>query len=208
VLLQVENVRKSFGPLEVLKGVSLPVDRGDVVAILGPSGSGKTTLLHIIGALETFDGGQVIVDGIDVNDPKTHRDYFANKVGFLFQNFVLIEDMTVRKNLNLIRKTNASGISIAEALDYVGLGDKIDQKVYELSGGEQQRVALARLMIKKCDIILADEPTGSLDRKNAERVLSILEDFHQKGKTVVIVTHDEGIKNRGWRVKRTAIRIM
>ena len=200
MLLQVENVRKSFGPLEVLKGVSLPVDRGDVVAILGPSGSGKTTLLHIIGALETFDGGQVIVDGIDVNDPKTHRDYFANKVGFLFQNFVLIEDMTVRKNLNLIRKTNASGISIAEALDYVGLGDKIDQKVYELSGGEQQRVALARLMIKKCDIILADEPTGSLDRKNAERVLSILEDFHQKGKTVVIVTHDEGIKNRGWRV--------
>lgn len=199
-MIAITGLNKAYGEHQIFQDFSLTIPTGEMIVLSGESGSGKTTLLHIIGALETFDGGQVIVDGIDINDPKTHKDYFANKVGFLFQNFVLIEDMTVRKNLNLIRKTNASGISIEEALDYVGLGDKIDQKVYELSGGEQQRVALARLMIKKCDIILADEPTGSLDRKNAERVLALLEEFHQKGKTVVIVTHDEGIKSRGWRV--------
>lgn len=144
--------------------------------------------------------GDVFVDGINLNNQKNHRSYFSDKVGFLFQNFVLIEDKTVRKNLELIRKTNSSGVSIDEALEHVGLADKIDSKVYTLSGGEQQRVALARLMIKKCDVILADEPTGSLDTKNAERVLSILEELNRNGKTVILVTHDETIKKRGWRV--------
>ena len=141
-----------------------------------------------------------MIDGIDINNPKTHRQYFSDKVGFLFQNFVLIEDKTVRQNLAMIRKSNSSGVSIEDALSRVGLGDKIDSKVYTLSGGEQQRVALARLMIKKCDLILADEPTGSLDKKNAESVLQILSDLNKLGKTIILVTHDEGIKNRGWRV--------
>ena len=118
----------------------------------------------------------------------------------MFQNFLLVEDKTVRQNLELIRKSNSSGVSISDALKFVNLSDKIDSKVYTLSGGEQQRVALARLIIKKCDIILADEPTGSLDRKNADRVLSILEDLNRRGKTIVLVTHDESIKMRGWRV--------
>ena len=173
---------------------------GEIAVISGESGAGKTTLLNIIGALEPFDGGQVVVNGIDINNPRNHRKYFAEQVGFLFQNFVLIEELSVRKNLEFVRKANASGIPIEEALRRVGLLDKIDSKVYTLSGGEQQRVALARLMIKKCNIILADEPTGSLDRKNADHVLSILESLNAEGKTVLIVTHDMSIKTRGWRM--------
>lgn len=199
-MIQISNLSKAFGDHVLFDNFSLTVDSGEFVILSGASGSGKTTLLNIIGALEKFDGGSVMIDGIDINNPKTHRQYFSDKVGFLFQNFVLIEDKTVRQNLAMIRKSNASGVSIEDALSRVGLADKIDSKVYTLSGGEQQRVALARLMIKKCDLILADEPTGSLDKKNAERVLRILSDLNKLGKTIILVTHDEEIKNRGWRV--------
>lgn len=199
-MIQISNLSKAFGDHVLFDNFSLTVDSGEFVILSGTSGSGKTTLLNIIGALEKFDSGSVMIDGIDINNPKTHRQYFSDKVGFLFQNFVLIEDKTVRQNLAMIRKSNASGVSIEDALSRVGLADKIDSKVYTLSGGEQQRVALARLMIKKCDLILADEPTGSLDKKNAERVLQILADLNKQGKTIVLVTHDEDIKNRGWRV--------
>ena len=199
-MIQISNLSKAFGDHVLFDNFSLTVDSGEFVILSGASGSGKTTLLNIIGALEKFDGGSVMIDGIDINNPKTHRQYFSDKVGFLFQNFVLIEDKTVRQNLAMIRKSNASGVSIEDALSRVGLADKIDSKVYTLSGGEQQRVALARLMIKKCDLILADEPTGSLDKNNAERVLQILADLNKQGKTIILVTHDEDIKNRGWRV--------
>lgn len=199
-MIQISNLSKAFGDHVLFDNFSLTIDSGEFVILSGASGSGKTTLLNIIGALEKFDGGSVMIDGIDINNPKTHRLYFSDKVGFLFQNFVLIEDKTVRQNLAMIRKSNASGVSIEDALSRVGLADKIDSKVYTLSGGEQQRVALARLMIKKCDLILADEPTGSLDKKNAERVLRILSDLNKLGKTIILVTHDEEIKNRGWRV--------
>ena len=199
-MIQISNLSKAFGDHVLFDNFSLTVDSGEFVILSGTSGSGKTTLLNIIGALEKFDSGSIMIDGIDINNPKTHRQYFSDKVGFLFQNFVLIEDKTVRQNLAMIRKSNASGVSIEDALSRVGLADKIDSKVYTLSGGEQQRVALARLMIKKCDLILADEPTGSLDKKNAERVLRILSDLNKLGKTIILVTHDEEIKNRGWRV--------
>lgn len=199
-MIQIRNLSKAFGEHIIFDHFNLTVSDGEFVVLSGESGSGKTTLLNIIGALEKFDDGEVYVDGIDINDAKNHRLYYANTVGFLFQNFVLIEDKTVRQNLSLIRKCNASGTSIEDALRSVGLGEKIDSKVFTLSGGEQQRIALARLMIKKCSLILADEPTGSLDKKNAERVLNILEDLNKQGKTVIIVTHDDEIKNRGWRV--------
>lgn len=199
-MIQISNLSKAFGDHILFENFSLTVDSGEFVILSGASGSGKTTLLNIIGALEKFDCGSVMIDGIDINNPKTHRQYFSDKVGFLFQNFVLIEDKTVRQNLAMIRKSNSSGVSIEDALSRVGLGDKLDSKVYTLSGGEQQRVALARLMIKKCDLILADEPTGSLDKNNAERVLQILADLNKQGKTIILVTHDEDIKNRGWRV--------
>ncbi|MEG0778770.1 MAG: ATP-binding cassette domain-containing protein [Oscillospiraceae bacterium] len=199
-MIEIKNLCKAFDKHKIFSDFSLSIKTGELVVLCGESGSGKTTLLNIIGALEKYDKGDVLVDGIDLNNQRNHRSYFSDKVGFLFQNFVLIEDKTVRKNLELIRKTNSSGVSIDEALEHVGLADKIDSKVYTLSGGEQQRVALARLMIKKCDVILADEPTGSLDTKNAERVLSILEELNRNGKTVILVTHDEEIKKRGWRV--------
>ena len=199
-MIEIKNLNKAYGKHSIFQDFSLRIRDGKIAVISGESGAGKTTLLNIIGALEPFDGGQVVVNGIDINNPRNHRKYFAEQVGFLFQNFVLIEELSVRKNLEFVRKANASGIPIEEALRRVGLLDKIDSKVYTLSGGEQQRVALARLMIKKCNIILADEPTGSLDRKNADHVLSILESLNAEGKTVLIVTHDMSIKTRGWRM--------
>lgn len=199
-MIEIKNLNKAYGKHSIFQNFSLCIRDGEIAVISGESGAEKTTLLNIIGALEPFDGGQVVVNGIDINNPKNHRKYFAEQVGFLFQNFVLIEELSVRKNLEFVRKANASGIPIEEALRRVGLLDKIDSKVYTLSGGEQQRVALARLMIKKCNIILADEPTGSLDRKNADHVLSILESLNAEGKTVLIVTHDMSIKTRGWRM--------
>lgn len=199
-MIEIKNLNKAYGKHSIFQDFSLRIRDGEIAVISGESGAGKTTLLNIIGALEPFDGGQVVVNGIDINNPRNHRKYFAEQVGFLFQNFVLIEELSVRKNLEFVRKANASGIPIEEALRRVGLLDKIDIKVYTLSGGEQQRVALARLMIKKCNIILADEPTGSLDRKNADHVLSILESLNAEGKTVLIVTHDMSIKTRGWRM--------
>ena len=117
-------------------------------------------------------------------------------MGFLFQNFALLENKTVRDNLEMIQKSGRSGVEITDALDKVGLRNVLDQKVYKLSGGEQQRVALARLMIKKCSLILADEPTGSLDKRNSDVVMSVLHDLNLQGKTVIVVTHDEEIVKR------------
>lgn len=199
-MIEIKNLFKSFGNKVIFSNFSLQIESGEFVVVSGESGSGKTTLLNILGGLECFEEGSVIVDGIPISASRMLPKYYAEKVGFLFQNFLLVEDKTVRQNLELIHKSNSSGISVVEALKFVNLSDKIDSKVYTLSGGEQQRVALARLMVKKCDLILADEPTGSLDRKNASRVLSILEELNHKGKTVVLVTHDESIKGRGWRV--------
>ena len=154
----------------------------------------------MIGSLEKFDSGEIIVDGIDISKRKNQHKYLSEKVGFLFQNFALIEDKTVKQNLEIIRKSNRSNVSIDEALDKVGLLETKDKKVYTLSGGEQQRIALARLIIKKCDLILCDEPTGSLDRINGERIMSILWNMNKEGKTVVLVTHDEKYKKIGGRV--------
>ncbi|MEA4826568.1 MAG: ATP-binding cassette domain-containing protein, partial [Clostridium sp.] len=131
---------------------------------------------------------------------KNHLNYFRTKIGFLFQNFALVDNKTVKENLKLIRKDCKTDLSIEDALQIVGLKEKIGKKVYTLSGGEQQRVALARLMLKKCDIVLADEPTGSLDKNNAEVVLNILKQLNKQGKTIILVTHDEGMKKQGNRV--------
>ncbi len=137
------------------------------------------------------------MDGINYEKSNRLIEYYRFKVGFLFQNYGLIENKTVQENLNMVKPSTRTMISNIEALEKVGLADHMNQKVYKLSGGEQQRVALARLLIKQCDIILADEPTGSLDQKNSDRVLDILESFD---KTIVLVTHDESIKKRADRV--------
>lgn len=200
MMIEIKNLSKSFGDKVLFNDFNLTINKGEFVVFSGRSGCGKTTLLNMIGSLEKIDSGTIYVDGVDISKRKNQQQYFSNKVGFLFQNFALIEDKTVFENLKLIKKSNQSGTTIEEALERVQLADKKDSKVYTLSGGEQQRIALARLMIKKCDLILADEPIGSLDKENANEVMTILEDLNKEGKTVIVVTHDDDIKNRCERV--------
>ncbi|QPQ35481.1 ATP-binding cassette domain-containing protein [Lysinibacillus sp. JNUCC-52] len=199
-MIEIKHLSKSFGNRELFKDFSLTIQDGEFIVFSGPSGCGKTTLLNMIGAIEQIDSGTILVDSMDISQKKKQLNYFGNKVGFLFQNFALIEDKTVSYNLKMIKQKNRSSISLEEALNSVGLLNKLNDKIYTLSGGEQQRIALARLMIKKCDIILADEPTGSLDKANADVVMSILKNMHALGKTIILVTHDEDIKKRGERI--------
>ena len=199
-MIEIKNVSKSFGNKKIFENLNITIKNGEFVVFSGVSGCGKTTLLNMIGAIEKVDGGEILVDGVDISKRKNQMKYFKTKVGFLFQNFALVENKTVRENLKFVRNDCKTDLTIEEALKEVGLEKEIDSKVYALSGGEQQRAALARLILKKCDIILADEPTGSLDRKNAEAVLNILQKLNEKGKTIVLVTHDEEIKKRGDRV--------
>jgi len=199
-VIEIRNLCKSFGEQSIYDDFSLEIADGDFIVLSGKSGCGKTTLLNIIGGLESVDSGSILVDGVDISKRKNKLSYYQNKVGFLFQNFALVDTKTVRENLELVYKKSRSETSFEDALSNVGLANKIDEKVYKLSGGEQQRVAVARLMIKKCDVILADEPTGSLDKENAREIIRLLTELNHSGKTIVMVTHDEEFKNVGNRV--------
>ena len=200
-MIVINQLTKTFDEQTIFEDLSLTIETGEFVVFSGPSGCGKTTLLNMIGGLEVADHGEIIVNGNNILKQKNLMPYFREQVGFLFQNFALIDNKTVKENLAIIKKKSRnSQISLEEALQFVGLARKMNSKVYKLSGGEQQRVALARLMLKKNQIILADEPTGSLDKKNAEEVMTILEAMHHSGKTVIVVTHDEEIKKRAKRV--------
>lgn len=196
-MIEIKNISKKFEDNTIFSDFNLTIEDGDFIIFSGPSGCGKTTLLNMIGAIEKIDSGEIIVDGMDIKDKRNHLKYFRTKIGFLFQNFALVDNKTVKENLKFIRKDCKTSLSIEEALNIVGLEEKLNKKVYTLSGGEQQRVALARLMLKKCDVILADEPTGSLDKKNAQDVLNILKQLNKQGKTIILVTHDEDIKKQG-----------
>lgn len=188
-MIELIGLCKSFEEKVILKDFSLRIEDGEFVVITGKSGCGKTTLLNMIGGLEPADAGEILVDGIDILKRRNKMAYFQKKVGFLFQNFALVDTKTVRENMEMIYRRSRSEVDFTAALEQVGLADRIDTKVYKLSGGEQQRVALARLMVKKCDIILADEPTGALDEGNARLVLHILQELNRMGRTVVMVTH-------------------
>lgn len=189
-MIKLENVSKSFGDRKLFSGLDLEIADGEFVVFTGSSGCGKTTLLNMIGGLEKVDEGRVQIDGRDISKRSEQLWLFGEKIGFLFQNFALSEKKTVRENLEFVKKKARSRTTIEDALSQVGLSGRMDSSIYTLSGGEQQRVAIARLMVKKCDIVLADEPTGSLDRKNAETVVSLLKKLCDEGKTVVMVTHD------------------
>lgn len=190
-MIEIVNLKKSFGQREIFHDFSAQIETGAFAVLRGKSGCGKSTLLHMIGCIEKPDGGRILLDGRDVHRQFSHKEYFGKRVGFVFQNFALMENETVLKNLMLVPKSNRADVSVQEALNEVMLPDCEEKKVYQLSGGEQQRVALARLMIKKCDIVLADEPTGSLDADSAAMVVEILKRMNKKGKTVVVVTHAE-----------------
>lgn len=192
-MIEIKNISKAFGEKMIFKDFSLTVNDGDFFVFTGKSGCGKSTILNIIGGLEKVDEGSVLFDGFNVYERKNQRKYYSECVNFLFQNFALIESKTVRENLNIIPKQYREEISIEESLENVGLLNEIDTKVYKLSGGEQQRVALARVSLKKCKVILADEPTGSLDFGNAQEVIRKLTELNDNGKTIILVTHNLSI---------------
>ena len=198
-MIQVRNIRKSFGNLEVLKGIDLDIERGKVVSIVGASGAGKTTLLQIMGTLDKPDSGSVVIDGVDVmqlSDAK--RSAFRNKhMGFVFQFHQLLPEFTALENVMmpaLIGGTlkREARKRAEELLDFMGLSQRASHKPSELSGGEKQRVAVARALVGKPDVVFADEPSGSLDTQNKQELHRLFFDLRdQMGQTFVIVTHDE-----------------
>jgi putative ABC transport system ATP-binding protein len=192
-LVQVENLRKEFGNVRALDGVSFRVDAGEWIAIMGPSGSGKTTLINILGGLDTPTTGQAIVDGTDVArlDEAGLTRFRAEKVGFIFQQFHLVPYLTALENVMLAQyfHSTTDEKEAQQSLERVGLGDRIEHLPSQLSGGEQQRVAVARALINHPKLILADEPTGNLDEANEEIVLSLLRELHREGHTILMVTH-------------------
>lgn len=193
--IELKNISKKYENKQVLDNFNLVVNKGEMMAITGQSGTGKSTLLNIVGLLEEPDSGDVIIQGIENawKSEKKQIELFRYTIGYLFQNYALIDNETVSKNLDValeyVKLPNKDDKK-KEVLEKVGLLDKLNSKIYQLSGGEQQRIALARLMLKKNDIILADEPTGSLDEVNRDQVLSILQSLNNEGKTILIVTHD------------------
>ena len=199
-MIEIQKLSKSFGSKTLFQDFNLSIERGEYVVFSGASGCGKTTLLNMIGSLEDYDSGHILVDGLDIGNRKNQQKYLREKVGFLFQNFALRVDKTVMENLEIVKKSNRSAVSIEEVLEKVGMEGSQSSKVYTLSGGEQQRIALARLMIKKCDLILCDEPTGSLDRDNGKKIMDLIGGMNQSGKTVILVTHDETYKSIGGRI--------
>lgn len=194
-LIELKNVNKNYGEKCVLKNLNIDINEGDFVGIKGRSGRGKTTLLNIIGLQETFEG-EYYFDGnkVDLDDKKSVRSLLKEQVGYLFQNFALIDDMNVYDNLNIVidKKKKNTESAMIDALELVGLNkDFLYQKIYKCSGGEQQRIAVARLILKNCKIILADEPTGSLDMENANLIMKLLTELNEQGKTIIMVSHDD-----------------
>lgn len=197
-MIKISNLNKSFNSRQLYKDFNMNIEDGDFVIFKGPSGCGKTTLLNMIGGIEDIDSGSVIVNGYDTSKKRDRQKILSEEVGFLFQNFALVEEKTVKQNLSFVKKKYRQDIDMKDSLSFVGLPEDIlKAKVYTLSGGEQQRVAIARLIMKKCNIILADEPTGSLDRKNADMVFELLDSLNKQGKTIVLVTHDSQLFGRG-----------
>lgn len=200
-MIDIKNITKSFGKLQVLKGIDLHINKGEVVSIVGPSGAGKTTLLQIIGTLDTPDTGEINIDGIDVRklSQKKLADFRNEHIGFVFQFHQLLPEFTALENIMIpafIAGTSKSEAKkrAMELLDFMGLADRASHKPNELSGGEKQRVAVARALVNNPSVILADEPSGSLDSKNKAELHQLFFDLRDKmGQTFVIVTHDEGL---------------
>lgn len=198
-MIQLEGITKSFGSLQVLKGIDLIINKGEVVSIVGPSGAGKTTLLQIMGTLDKPDSGRIVLNDTEVNRLKEKElSAFRNKeIGFVFQFHQLLPEFTALENVMipaLIQGISASEAkkNVREMLDFLGLAERASHKPAELSGGEKQRVAVARALINHPSVVLADEPSGSLDTQNKIELHRLFFDLRDKlGQTFVIVTHDE-----------------
>ena len=200
-MIDIQGITKSFGSLQVLKGIDLHINKGEVVSIIGPSGAGKTTLLQIIGTLDRPDSGTVVIDQTDVTTLSQKRlsDFRNRHIGFVFQFHQLLPEFTAIENIMIPAfiagmSKKAARSRAEELLDFMNLSDRARHKPNELSGGEKQRVAVARALVNHPAVILADEPSGSLDSKNKEELHQLFFDLRQQyGQTFVIVTHDEGL---------------
>ena len=198
-MTEIKGVTKSFGSLQVLKGIDLRIEKGEIVSIVGPSGAGKTTLLQILGTLDNPDSGSVVVDGIETSTLSTNKlsEFRNTHLGFVFQFHQLLPEFTAIENIMIPAyiagmKPKETRSRAEELLAFMGLSDRATHKPNELSGGEKQRVAVARALMNNPAVILADEPSGSLDSKNKEELHKLFFELRDKfGQTFVIVTHDE-----------------
>lgn len=200
-MLTLNNIQKSYWQggkeLKVLKDISLQINEGELVAIMGPSGSGKSTLMNIIGCLDTATSGDYIVEGTNVKTlaDNSLADFRNAKIGFVFQNFNLMPKLTVSQNVEMpltYKKVNKKERRkrALNMLQLVGLEDRSDFKPMELSGGQKQRVAIARALVTNPSFVLGDEPTGALDTKNSSQIMDLFKEFHQAGKTIILITHE------------------
>ena len=194
-MIQLENVHKSYGQTKVLKGIDLQIQDQDDVVILGPSGSGKSTLLNVLSGLEKVDEGHILIQGQDLSQLTDAQltAFRREKIAFIFQQYYLLPNLTVRQNVKMGADL-ANNHDFLQIIEDLGLGDKLDKYPSELSGGEQQRVSIARALAKNPKILLCDEPTGALDYQTGKSILKLLQDTcHKKGKTVVVITHNLAI---------------
>ena len=197
-MISVKDLHKSFGGVTVLDGISTQVERGDVVCIIGPSGSGKSTFLRCLNRLETPDSGQILLDGVDLTDPRTDLDRQRMKMGMVFQQFNLFPHMTVLKNLTMapmLLKKESQQTAEQQAmtlLDRVGLADRAGEYPARLSGGQKQRIAIVRALCMEPEVLLFDEPTSALDPEMVGEVLDVMKELAQSGMTMVVVTHEMG----------------
>ena len=197
-MISVNNLRKSFHGLEVLKGISTEIKRGDVVCIIGPSGSGKSTFLRCLNMLEKPNGGEILFNGEDLTKPRTNLNLHRQKMGMVFQQFNLFPHMTVLENLTcapvMLKKMTQSQAEekAMELLGRVGLADRANEYPNKLSGGQKQRVAIVRALCMDPEVMLFDEPTSALDPEMVGEVLDVMKDLAQKGMTMIVVTHEMG----------------
>ena len=207
-MIEIKNLNKWYGNFQVLKNCNVTVEKGEVVVVCGPSGSGKSTLIKTVNALEPFQEGEIIVDGVSVGDPKTDLPKLRSRVGMVFQHFELFPHLSIKENL-ILAQMKVLGRSREESLtrglkllDRVGLLKHAEKYPGQLSGGQQQRVSIARALAGRPAVILADEPTGALDSHTGREVLGMLQELHRQGNTVVLITHDNSIAVQAQRIIR------
>lgn len=205
--VEINNIKKHFGygenKIEVLKGINLEIEKGEMCVLLGPSGSGKSTLLNIIGAIEYADDGYIAINGekTKLMNEKQLTMYRRKHLGYVFQMYNLIPNLTVRENIEVGAYLSDNPLDIDELMATLGIADQANKLPAQLSGGQQQRTSIGRAIVKNPDILLCDEPTGALDYNTSKEILILLEDINQKyGNTVIMVTHNDAIKNMADRV--------
>ena len=204
-LIELKHVDKHYGDLHVLNDINLSVDRGEVVVVIGPSGSGKSTFLNLIGGLEDADAGSILVDGCDLTvlKPADLGEYRRRELGFVFQFYNLVPDLTIKENIEVTAHLSKNPLNVDGLLRSLGLYEHRNKFPRQVSGGQQQRCAIGRALVKNPGLLLCDEPTGALDYKTSKEILQLMEDVnHEYGCTIIIVTHNAAIARMANRVLR------